>query len=130
MKKVSSSVTVEKLQNDLDVTATAKQSILQDNQLIRKFMECSKDNTCLEEAEEKKKIYDELVEKVVNARFSEEFRAYRAEFTARGSMNKENNFTLRQSLDSYSRKRKAYINKNQKIETKKNGPKDSSQEKK
>jgi hypothetical protein len=54
MKKVSSSVTVQKLQNDLDVTATAKQSILQDDKLITKFIECSKDNTCLEEAGRKK----------------------------------------------------------------------------
>jgi len=38
MKKVSSSLTVEKLQNDLDVTATAKQSIFfQDNELVRFF---------------------------------------------------------------------------------------------
>jgi hypothetical protein len=122
MKKVSSSITVEKLQNDLDVTATAKQSILQDNELITKFIECSKDNTCLEEVE-KKKIYNELVEKVVNARFWEEFRAYRAEFTARGSHNKENNFALRQSLDSYSCKRKANKDKNKKTGTEKSGAK-------
>ena len=78
MKKVSSSLTVEKLQNDLDVTATAKQSILQDDELIRIFLKCSEENTCLEEAEEKKNIYYALVGKVVNARFSEEL-----EFTAR-----------------------------------------------
>jgi len=128
MEKVSSSITVEKLQNDLDVTAIAKQSILQDNELITKFLECSKDNKCLEEVE-KKKMYDELVQKIVNARFCEEFRAYRAEFTARGSMNKENNFTLRQSLDSYGRKRQAKKDKNKKGGTKKSGErKDSSQE--
>ena len=42
MKKVSSSITVEKLQNDLDVTAPAKEAILEDNELITKFMECSR----------------------------------------------------------------------------------------
>ena len=56
---------------------------------------------------EKKQLYNELIENVVNARFCVEFRAYRAKFTARGSENKENNLTLRQSLDSYSRKRQA-----------------------
>jgi hypothetical protein len=77
----------------------------------------------------KKKIYKELVEKVVNARFCEEFRAYRAEFIARGSMNKENNFTLRQSLDSYSRKIKPNNGKKEKRGTKKSSAKkDSSQE--
>ena len=76
-------------------------------------------------------MYDELVQKIVNARFCEEFRAYRAEFTARGSLNKENNFTLRQSLDSYGRKKQASKDKNKTRGTKKSGAKkDSSQEKK
>ena len=130
MKKVSSSITVEKLQNDLDVTAPAKEAILEDNGLITKFIECSRENKCLEEVE-KKKLYNELVEKVVNARFCEEFRAYRAEFTARGSENKQNNFTLRQTLDSYARKRQASTDKNKKRGAKKSGAKkDSSQKKK
>jgi hypothetical protein len=50
---------------------------------------------------------------------------------SRGSKNKENNFTLRQSLDSYSHKRKANKDKNKKRGTEKSGAKiDSSQEKK
>ena len=55
MGKVSTSLTVEKLQNALDAKATAKRSTLQDKQLVSKFLECSKDNEYLEEAEEKKK---------------------------------------------------------------------------
>ena len=55
----------------------------------------------------------------------------RAKFTAQGSENKENNLTLRQSLDSYSRKRQASKDKNKKRRTKKSSAKkDSSQEKK
>ena len=59
--------------------------MLQDKQVFSKFLECSKDNEYLEEVEEKKKKYEELVEKVVNERFSEGFRAYTADFIARGS---------------------------------------------
>ena len=36
----------------------------------------------------KEKTCEELVEKFVNARFSEEFRACRSEFTVRGNKNK------------------------------------------
>ena len=65
------------------------------------------------EVEEKKK-HEELIEKVVNAIFSEEFRACREEFTVRANKNKENNFTLHQKLDSYGRKRKSNDKKRKK----------------
>jgi hypothetical protein len=56
MKKVSSSITVEKLQNDLDVTAAAKQAILEDNELITKFIECSTGNEMFRRGGEEKII--------------------------------------------------------------------------
>ena len=88
--------------------------MLQDNQLFSKLLECSKDSEYLEEIEEKKQTYEELIEKVVNARFSDDFRVCRAEFTVRGCNSKENNFTLRQNLDSYGRKRKSNDKKRKK----------------
>ena len=49
-----------------------------------------------------KNIFSELLEKVVNARFSEEMRAYTEEYTTRGSKNNPTKLALRPSLDSYS----------------------------
>ena len=47
-----------------------------------------------------------MVDKVINARFSEEFRAYKEEYTVRGGKSKLNNLTLRGQLDSYGKRKK------------------------
>eukprot|EP00536_Pseudo-nitzschia_multiseries_P009562 jgi/Psemu1/23564/gm1.23564_g len=85
MKKVSASVDQEKLGNDPDVTANVKDDILKNDELLEVFLDCSKGNVYLGKLIEKKKIFAELVDKVINARFSEEIRAYREEHTERGT---------------------------------------------
>eukprot|EP00536_Pseudo-nitzschia_multiseries_P006133 jgi/Psemu1/14547/gm1.14547_g len=82
--KVSASVDQEKLGNDPDVTANAKDGILKNDELLEAFLDCSK----------------ELVDKVINARFSsEEIRAYREEHTATGTKYKRMNLTMREDID-------------------------------
>eukprot|EP00536_Pseudo-nitzschia_multiseries_P000293 jgi/Psemu1/639/gm1.639_g len=65
MKKVSASVDQEKLDNDHDVTANAKDDILKNDELLEVFLDCSKGNVYLEKLSEKKKIFAELVDKVI-----------------------------------------------------------------
>ena len=54
----------------------------------------------------KKIIFYELMENIVNARFGEESRAYKEEFTTRGSKNKKTNLTLRKTLDVIGSKKR------------------------
>ena len=106
IKKVSSALTGEKLQNQLQTTQKEKQRILNDKSLLDLFMDCSANNNHLDGEEEKKIIFYELMEKIVNARFSEEIRAYKEEFTTRGSKNKKTNLTLRKTLDVIGSKKR------------------------
>eukprot|EP00536_Pseudo-nitzschia_multiseries_P014108 jgi/Psemu1/37592/gm1.37592_g len=86
MKKVSASVDQEKLGNNPD--------------LLEVFLDCtSKGNIYLGKLSEKKKIFAELGDKVINARFSEEIRAHREEHAARGTKYKGINLTMREEID-------------------------------
>eukprot|EP00536_Pseudo-nitzschia_multiseries_P007333 jgi/Psemu1/17706/gm1.17706_g len=99
MKKVSASVDQEKLGNDPDVTANAKDDILKNDELLGIFLDCCKGNVYLGKLSEKKKIFAEFVDKMINARFSEEIRAYREEHAARGTKYKGTNLTMREEID-------------------------------
>ena len=48
------------------------------------FMDCCKDNEHLVTKEDKEKIFEVLVKKTANAKYSYEFRAYREAHTVRG----------------------------------------------
>eukprot|EP00536_Pseudo-nitzschia_multiseries_P002489 jgi/Psemu1/5661/gm1.5661_g len=95
MKKVSASVDQERLGNDPDVTANAKGDIWKNG------------NVYLGKLSEKKKIFAELVDKVINARFSEEIRAYKEEHTARGTKYKGTNLTMREEIDVIGSRKRA-----------------------
>eukprot|EP00536_Pseudo-nitzschia_multiseries_P014204 jgi/Psemu1/37863/gm1.37863_g len=110
MKKVSASVDQEKLGNDPDATANAKDDILKNGELLEVFLDCSKGNVYLGKLSEKKKIFAELVDKVINARFSEEIRAYREEHTARGTKYKGTNLTMREEIDVIGSRKRASSN--------------------
>ena len=106
MEKVSEGLTQTKLKNNLGASEKGKKSILNDNEILQSFLKASEDNEHLKSVDDRTKIFKLLVDKVVNARFSEEFRAYKEEYTVRGGKNKEHNLTLRGSLNSLGAKRK------------------------
>eukprot|EP00536_Pseudo-nitzschia_multiseries_P014605 jgi/Psemu1/215285/e_gw1.735.4.1 len=101
MKKVSASVDQEKLGNDSDVTANAKDDILKNDELLEVFLDCVHVAKAMFtwELSEKKKIFAELIDKVINARFSEEIRPYREKHTVRGTKYKGTNLTMREEID-------------------------------
>eukprot|EP00536_Pseudo-nitzschia_multiseries_P002864 jgi/Psemu1/6455/gm1.6455_g len=108
MKKVSASVDQEKLGNDPNVTVNAKDDILKNDELLEVFLNCSKGkNFYLGKLSEKNKIFAELVDKVINASFSEEIRACREEHTARGTKYKGANLTLREEIDVIGSRKRA-----------------------
>ena len=69
-------------------------------------MKASDDNGHVKSVGDRTKKFKLLVDKDVNARFSEEFRAYKEEYTVRGGKNKQSNLTLRGALDSLGAKGK------------------------
>ena len=77
MKKIANSLTQDVIKSELGVTKKAKQSLFRDNDLKQMFMNCCKDSNHLEKKQEKEKMYQELVNKTANAKYSDEFRAYR-----------------------------------------------------
>ena len=99
MRKVSTALTLDKLKNNPNATEEAKSMVTNDSEVLESFLTSSEHNSTTIQKGNKKKIFHELVEKVVNARFSEEFRGYREKYTARGSENKETNLVLRGELD-------------------------------
>ena len=84
MKKIANSLTQDVIKSELGVTKKAKQSLFRDNDLKQMFMNCCKDSNHLEKKQEKEKMYQELVNKTANAKYSDEFRAYREAHTVRG----------------------------------------------
>ena len=100
MEKVSEGLTQTKLKDNLGASEKGKKSILNDKEILQSFLKASEDNEHLESVDDWTKIFKLLVDKVVNARFSEEFQAYKEEYTVRGGKNKESNLTLKGSLDS------------------------------
>ena len=64
------------LRNVRGVVRSAKESIVDDSELMGLFLDSSEGNEHLETMGEKIKMYKALVTKVANARFCEEFRTY------------------------------------------------------
>eukprot|EP00536_Pseudo-nitzschia_multiseries_P000756 jgi/Psemu1/1698/gm1.1698_g len=100
----------DKVDNDSDVTANAKDDILKNDELLEVFLDCSKGDIYLGKLSEKKKIFAELVDKVINARFSEEIRVYREEHTAREAKYKGTNLTMREKIDVIGSRKRASSN--------------------
>eukprot|EP00536_Pseudo-nitzschia_multiseries_P008100 jgi/Psemu1/19586/gm1.19586_g len=99
-----------KIGNDPDATLNAKDDILKNDELLEVFLDCSKGDVYLGKLSEKKKIFAELVDKVINARFSEEIGAYREEHTARGTKYKGTNLTMREEIDVIGSRKRASSN--------------------
>ena len=114
---VSSKLTQNDLQNNILASKSAKTEILADDTLFEEFWVISEmyNNSFLKKREEVKQIYKELLEKVINARFSEECRVFRQDHTVRGGTLTQNNLVFRENLDAMSgRKRKSEENKKRK----------------
>ena len=104
MEIISEGLTQTKLKNNLGASEKGKKSILNDKEISQSFLKASEDNEHLKSVDDRTKIFKLLVDKVVNATFSEEFQAYKEEYTVKGGKNKETNLTLRGSLDSLGTK--------------------------
>merc|ERR1712107_930502 len=61
-------------------------------------------NKFLEDVDSVKKVYEELIEKTINSRFSEEYRDYREQNTVRGGRFKSSNLAFRGTIDHLSSK--------------------------
>jgi len=98
MDKLSQLVTQTKLQSDLGVVKSAKENILSDKVLQEIFLKSCNDDTNLNGKEEKLEMYAILVSKAANARFCDEFRAYREAHTVRGCKKNLTGLSHRQEL--------------------------------
>ena len=72
MEKVSEGPTQTKLKNNLGASEKGKKSILNDKEILTSFLKASEDNEHLESVDDLTTIFKLLVDKVVNAQFSEE----------------------------------------------------------
>merc|ERR1712107_814683 len=61
-------------------------------------------NKFLEDVDSVKKVYEELIEKTINSRLSEEYRDYREQNTVRGGRFKSSNLAFRGTIDHLSSK--------------------------
>ena len=104
MRKTASVLSVEKLNNNLNFTQLAKSEVKDDKKLIDEFLKVSSIFKEIDD-DRKKKVFSELVEKILNATFSDRMRIYREDNTSRGSRNKSNNLGLRQNLDALTSKK-------------------------
>lgn len=77
-----------------------------DTHLWQEFLKVSENNKHLNDIGDREKVYHELLEKVVNARFSKEFITYREENTVRDGKVKESNLTFRWELDAMVKSQK------------------------
>ena len=78
---------------------------MNDQDLLECFLTASQDNVHMKSKVDLTTMFKLLVDKVINARFSEEFRAYKEKYTVRGGKSKLNNLTLRGQLDLYKKKK-------------------------
>ena len=104
MRKTESVLSFEKLNNNLNFIQLAKSEVKDDKKLIDEFLKVSSIFKEIDD-DRKKKIFSELVEKILNATFSDRMRIYREDNTSRGSRNKSNNLGLRQNLDALTSKK-------------------------
>ena len=97
MEVLSALVTQEKLLNESNVTEKATNTLANNDELKKLFLDCSKNNTHLDE-EGKKEMYNILVNKTANVRWADEMRAFREAYTARGSKANKSGQEFRPSL--------------------------------
>ena len=119
---VSSKLTQDDLQNNILAPKIAKSEILENDDLFEEFWVILElhDNSYLKQKEDVKRIYHELLEKVVNSRFSEECRLFRQDHTVHGGTLTHNNLVFRENLDAMSgRKQKNEMKKDKKDKKKK-----------
>lgn len=76
IKKIASALTKDKLENDIHASEEGKKSIMKDIELRDEFMDISRkhNNQFLKKVDGVNNVYEELIEKTINARFSEENR--------------------------------------------------------
>ena len=108
MKKGALALTKFKMESDIDAAEKGKKEIMKDKDLWDEFLQISLEhnNHFLVEEQSIKCLYGELMEKVVNARFSEECRDYREENTIRGGKLRDSNQTFRSDIDGISGRKK------------------------
>ena len=99
MKEVSTALTKTKLQSNLNVCESAKKELLADKELFGNFCTISKNYKELLK-KTRKKIFEELMEKVVNVKFSDVMRTVREDETTRGSEKKPTDLNTRTFLES------------------------------
>ena len=100
IEKVSLALTQDIMNRDIESVETGKEILIADKELHDNFIEISKNNNFLEKECDITNIYHELLDKVVNSRFSEEYCTYREENTVRGGKAKESNLAFRGELDA------------------------------
>ena len=84
IRKVSEAVTTTKLKRDMSVTRHKKKKLLGDMQLFESFLEISGGHQRLEN-QGKKKVFSEILEKVVNCKFNDVMNMVHEQNIARGS---------------------------------------------
>ena len=101
MIKASSAMTQTILKTKKDPVGTSKLQIKEDKKLWNEFDSISSaTNNKLCSGNERKGLYDELIEKVLNTRFSQEFRRYWEKYIVRRSKVHRLNQTTREGLKS------------------------------
>ena len=105
MKMIGTALISDRFKCEHDLANKTKIEVKNDKLLLENFFKVSDGFNFLNN-KEKEQIYSELVDKIINAVFSDKMRSYREEFTVRGSKARENNLVLRQNLDALSSKKK------------------------
>lgn len=99
MKRVSTSYTRDDLVGSMGVTKLSKEKVVNDEGLIQHFQNVSKDYEELD-VNERKVIFQELMKKVVNAKYTDVVNVAKADFTSRGSKDNPTAFSTRQKLEA------------------------------
>ena len=101
LKKVSSEQTERKLSTKKVNVGGTKLEILEDTKLWDMFNDISNSkNNSLCKNDERKKLYNALLEKVLNARITQEFRRYQEKYIARNSRENRLGLMTRPELKS------------------------------
>ena len=101
--------TEDKIMTRRDVLKIAKSNLLQDKNLWEMFLEStSKINIDGITIENKKSIFQLLVEKSTNTWFEDSFKRLRAKHTARGTQKNKTGQTLRGGLKGFAKSKKEH----------------------
>ena len=84
MKKVSEAVTTAKLKRDMSVTRHEKKKLMGDKRLFETLLETTEGHQGLDN-QRKKKVFSEILEKVVNCKFNDVMNMVHEQNIARGS---------------------------------------------